>query len=245
VFENVMVDFDGRVDFLDETLSANGRGIVQWSDMGRFKSETVNTPPLDELDGIIFAINTRRHDVVPIVSRLSIPQLAAYFALGESIRTAADDPTKVGESVRVVGTDPFIVGDLADHVNRFHGLLRGLDPAKVQGYLLNTGGSGERFEGKGNARRRVQAATRVEIPEMATIIRNIARGTLEWQTEPRFGTRVPKKVPGIDLGRLAPEKFYSEDEIDTLVKKLRRERIEYLEAMEGLAPEIVEAVKEE
>ncbi len=243
LFENVLVDFHGKVDFLDETLSANGRGIVLWEDMDEFKADSIDSPPAEEIDGVVFAINTRRHDVVPIASRLTLPQLAAFFALGESVRTAADDPTKVGESVRVVGTDPFIVGDEAEHVNRFYEILQAIGPEKVHGYLLNTGGSGELYQGEGAQRRLAQKVKRVEIVEMAGVIRNILRGTVEWEKEPYFSTEIPSKMADADVGHLDPSRFYDAETRDRLATKLRQERIEYLEAMQGLHPDILKAVK--
>ncbi|MBU2617241.1 MAG: hypothetical protein KKI07_00995 [Euryarchaeota archaeon] len=44
-----------------------------------------------------------------------------------------------------------------------------------------------------------QKVTREEIPEMSVIIRGIARGNIEWEDEPYFGVRVPKKVEGVDM----------------------------------------------
>jgi phosphoenolpyruvate carboxykinase (ATP) len=40
IFENVMVDYLGNVHFDDETLTGNGRGIIQRDDLGADKSDT-------------------------------------------------------------------------------------------------------------------------------------------------------------------------------------------------------------
>lgn len=242
VFENVMVDYQGRVDFSDEILTSNGRGVVQWADFGAAKATTPNLPPLAEVDGLIVAFITRRNTVVPIASRLTIEQAAAAFMLGESVESSGSDPRRAGESVRVVGTNPFIVGDEAAEGNRFFEILKA-NAAKVQCYLLNTGGVGELIERKPDgAKTVVRKVLRVEIPEMAAIIRNIARNAIEWVEEPHFGTLVPKRVEGVDLTRFDLAKFYSPAQIDELVVALQRERTDYLAAFRGLKPVITAAV---
>ena len=241
VFENVLVDAAGRVDFSDETLTSNGRGVVQWADFGAAKAATPNLPPLDEVDGLIVAFITRRNTVVPIVSKLTLEQAAAAFMLGESIESSGGDPRRVGESVRVVGTNPFIVGDLAAEGNRFYDIVRA-HPEKVQCYLLNTGGVGELVERQPDGTKVVtRRVLRVEIPEMATIIRGIARNTIEWVEEPHFGTRVPKVVEGVDLAKFDLSRFYTPAQVEELVTRLQRERADYLAKFRGLHPAIVAA----
>lgn len=227
IFENVMVDFEGRVNFGDFTLTGNGRGIIQMADLGKYASEGINLPTLEQLDGLIIFFITRRNTVLPIVSKLTPQQAVAAFMLGESIETSAGDPARAGESVRVVGTNPFIIGDEAEEGNRFYEFVTS-HPGKIQCFLLNTGGVGElveKEEGKKFTRQRV---LRVEIPEMAAIIRGIVRGNIEWAQEPYFGTLVPKKVEGVDISKFELSRFYSADKIEEYVNQLKRERKEYL-----------------
>jgi len=241
IFENVLVDYQGRVDFTDETLTSNGRGVVQWADFGAAKAATPNLPPLTEVDGLIVAFITRRNTVVPIASKLTLEQGAAAFMLGESIESSGGDPRRAGESVRVVGTNPFIVGDLAAEGNRFYEILRAR-PDRIQCYLLNTGGVGELAERQPDGRRVVtRRVLRVEIPEMAAIIRGIARNTIEWVEEPHFGTRVPKAVDGVDLEKFDLRNFYTPAQVDEQVAVLQRERAEYLAQFRGLHQAIVAA----
>lgn len=89
IFENVMVDYLGNVHFDDITLTENGRAIIQRDDLGVDKSEGVNLPPLDEVDGMIIIFITRRNTVVPIASKLTLEQAATAFMLGESVETSA------------------------------------------------------------------------------------------------------------------------------------------------------------
>jgi len=87
----------------------------------------------------------------------------------------------------------------------------------------------------------VQPVTRVEIPEMAAIIRGIARGTIRWQREPYFGTEAVAEVEGEDLGRFDFKKFYTQEQIERLVEALRQERREYLASFENLEPVVASA----
>jgi phosphoenolpyruvate carboxykinase (ATP) len=244
VFENVMVDQDGTVEFLDETLTSNGRGVIQRTDLGEENiTDTVDLPPLNMIDGMVIAFITRRNTVVPPVSKLTNEQAAAYFMLGESIETSAGDPTRVGESVRVVGTNPFIVGSEEDEGNWFYNFLK-KNSEKVECYLLNTGGSGEiREEDEKGHKIIKQKVNRIEIPEMAAIIRNISRGTIEWIDDPYFGTQIPKEVEGVDMKRLDPKTYYTDEQIAVMVNTLNNERVEYLAKYPGLDKAIVDSIK--
>src|SRR5574337_867166 len=113
IFENVMIDYEGNLYFEDDTLTSNGRGIMMRDDLSPYISNSINLPPINEMDGLIVAFITRRHTVVPLVAKLTSEQAAAAFMLGESIETSAGDPKRVGKSIREVGTNPFIIGDKA------------------------------------------------------------------------------------------------------------------------------------
>jgi len=239
IFENVMVDYLGSVHFDDMTLTENGRAIIQRDDLGADKSEGVNLPPLDQLDGMVIFFITRRNTVAPIASKLTIEQASAAFMLGESIETSAGDPRRAGESVREVGTNPFIVGDEAEEGNWFYEFVKNHSD-RVQCYLLNTGGVGERMErGEGGNKVLKQPVLRVEIPEMAAIIRGITRDNVEWGQEPYFGTSVPRKVNGLQMEKFDLFKFYSQDQVNAYVDELKKERIEWLRRFENLDPAIL------
>ncbi len=243
VLENVMVDYQGNVDFSDETLTSNARGVVQWRDFGAAKASTPNLPPLSEVDGMIIAFITRRNTVVPIASKLNLEQAAAAFMLGESIESSGGDPTRAGESVRVVGTNPFIIGDEAAEGNRFLKFLQGYGE-KVSCYLLNTGGVGEIAERQPNGTRVIRRKVdRVQIPEMASCIRGIVRGTIEWEEDPLFGTLIPHRVEGVEMERFRLSRFYTQDQIQGLAKGLTEERIAYLEQFRDIDPRIANAIK--
>jgi len=244
ILENVMVDYRGIVDFDDLTLTGNARGVIPRENFPKkYVSESLDLPPIESLDGLLIFIITRRNTVVPIVSKLTPEQAAAAFMLGESVESTGGDPKRVGESVRVVGTNPFIIGDEAEEGNRFYEFIKKF-PAKIQCYLLNTGGVGELVGTRENGTKVVkQKVLRVEIPEMASIIRGIARGTIEWAHDPNFGTQVPKKVDGVDMSKFDLSRFYSNEWIEAEIKKLKGERVRWLAQFKELNPVIAEAVK--
>ena len=87
-----------------------------------------------------------------------------------------------------------------------------------------------------------QKVARVQIPEMAAIIRNIARDGITWREEPLFGTQVPTAVDGVDFNRFTLAHFYSREQIEALAQQLFRERVEFLQQFHGLNPAIVAAI---
>jgi phosphoenolpyruvate carboxykinase (ATP) len=99
---------------------------------------------------------------------------------------------------------------------------------------------GEIIEKDANGRKITkQKVLRVEISEMAAIIRGIARDSIEWEDEPFFGVQVPKYVPGIYIRKYDLERFYTKEQIHMLVQNLKRERKEYLARF----PELYEEIK--
>ncbi|MBM4237206.1 MAG: phosphoenolpyruvate carboxykinase (ATP) [Euryarchaeota archaeon] len=241
ILENIMVDYRGKAYFQDEVLTGNGRGIIQRDDLGQWKSDGLNLPPVEDLDKLLVAFITRRNTVLPIASKLTCAQAAGAFMLGESIESTGGDPKRAGESVRVVGTNPFIIGSEAEEGNWFYDFLRSMGE-KVECYQLNTGGVGEVMEtGPDGAKRVVRKVARVEILEMAGIIGGICRGTITWKVDSHFGTLVPETVDGVDMGRFDLGKFYEEEETARLVEALKKDRRAYLARFKGLHPDILEA----
>jgi phosphoenolpyruvate carboxykinase (ATP) len=243
ILENIMVDYQGKLHFEDETLTGNGRGIIQRTDLGEFMSESLNLPPIAQLDKLILAFITRRNTVLPIASKLSAEQAAAAFMLGESIESTGGDPKRAGESVRVVGTNPFIIGDESKEGNWIYDFIK-RNEAKIESYSLNTGGVGEILERAADGTKIVkQKVLRVQIPEMGAIIGAICRGTIEWIKDPCFDTLIPKKVQGVDMKKLDPANFYAKQQIEDYVKALRTERLEYIKQFKSLNPAIVKSLQ--
>ncbi|MHB1042960.1 MAG: phosphoenolpyruvate carboxykinase (ATP) [Eubacteriales bacterium] len=217
ILENMMVREDGAVDFNNTDLTSNGRCVV----LRREVAGTDDRIDLDKANKIIFI--TRRDDIIPPVARLSAVQAAAYFMLGESIETSAGDPSKAGQSKREVGTNPFIIGREEVEGNRLLAILN--RHPDMECYLLNTGSVGH---GNGNA------GQNISIGLSTGIMKHIAKGSIEWTYDPEWGYEVPMRVPGLDMERYNPRLYYSPEEYQNKVDKLRRERLRWLSKYKGL-----------
>jgi phosphoenolpyruvate carboxykinase (ATP) len=225
-YENIRVDTAGKVDFLDTSITSNGRGVV----LRRFIRGTGDGIDLAKANKIVFI--TRRNDIVPVCARLTSEQAAAYFMLGESIETSAGDPTKAGQAKREVGTNPFIVGPEAEEGNRLLSILR--ENPDMQAYILNTGSVGAKNGGPGE---------KITIRVSTEIMKQIAKEGIRWETDPDWGYEIPTDVAGIDLEKYTPGSYYSDAEHDALVARLRDERRAWLAKFPGLDPAISGAIE--
>ncbi len=226
VYENIKLDDRGKVDFLDTSVTSNGRGVV----LRKYIRGTGEGVDLEKANKIVFI--TRRNDVVPVCARLTDEQAAAYFMLGESIETSAGDPTKAGQAKREVGTNPFIVGPEADEGNRLLAILRA--HPDMQAYILNTGSIGASDGSPGE---------KVSIQVSTEIMKQIAKEGIEWEKDPDWGYEIPRKVPGLDLAKYDPRTCYAPEKYRELVDRLRAERRAWLAQFPGLDPAIPCAVE--
>ena len=247
VSQNVYIDHRGEIQYLEEDLCANGRGILPLRALPkerRYKS--IDVPPLEELDGLFILINTRANTVVPILQELTPEQCAAYFMLGESIETAAGDPTKAGQPTRVAGMNPFIVGDPAEDGNLFYEYLKRYEN-KVRCFLMNSGGVGE-IPNPQNPRIPKRPANRPWKNGIGYVLRALFRHTATWSDYPDFGSKV--LTAGVrdehgkifDMGGFDPGRLYDRATREEMVSKLNRERVHHLERFPSLDPRIKEAV---
>ncbi|MFN3821232.1 MAG: phosphoenolpyruvate carboxykinase (ATP), partial [bacterium] len=256
LYENVMVDWRGEPDFLDERLCANGRAVIRKDKLKIVRDKkgisiaypSFDMPPVDELDGLIFAFITRRNTVMPFAMELTPQEGVLAYLWGESTHSYASQPEKAGESVRTVGTDPFIVGKRGVKVNRFRDIVMGLwekYPHKVKFFQYNTGGVGEIIESLNGKKRMVRPALRVPIDLMAAIQRGDLRGTNRYE-KGRFGTKEIVSVEGYDLSPYQPEKFYDPETIEQIVADIIKGRRAFTEEIsdEGLDREIVRWAEE-
>jgi phosphoenolpyruvate carboxykinase (ATP) len=257
LLENVMIKANGEIDFLDESLTANGRAVIQRDKLrvnikgktiGIF-SESINLPPLEELDGLIFAFITRRNTIMSFSQELTPEQAVLAYLWGESTHSYASQPDKVGESVRTVGTDPFIVGSRAKKVNRFYEIIMTLAsnyPGKLKFMQYNTGGIGEIIEtseeGGQRKKRMVRKVSRVPISLMAQIQRGDLRGTNHYE-KGILGTKEIKLYEGNSLAEWDIRRYYSEEQVQHYIKDLVDGRRRFTEEMssEGLRQEILYA----
>ena len=259
LMENVMIKANGEPDFMDESLTANGRAVVQRKKLrvsieGKMVdifSKSINLPPLEELDGLIFAFITRRNTIMNFSQELTPEQAVLAYLWGESTHSYASQPLKAGESVRIVGTDPFIVGLRAKKVNRFYEIIMTLVnnyPGKLKFMQYNTGGIGEIIETSeenGQKKKRlIRKVNRVPINLMANIQRGDLRGANLYERG-RLGTKQIVRCEGETLDEWDIHRFYSEDQIQGYIKDLVDGRKKYTEeiAEEGLRQEILYAAE--
>ena len=259
LYENVIIKANGDVDFMDESLTANGRAVLQrkklWVDIEGKKvdifSKSIDLPPLDELDGLIFAFITRRNTVMSFAQELTPEQAVLAYLWGESTHSFASQPAKAGESVRIVGTDPFIIGSRAQKVNRFYDIIMTLAanfPGKLKCMQYNTGGMGEIIniteeEGK-RTKTLLRKVKRVPIDLMAQIQRGDLRGTNEYERG-ILGTKAIRRCEGRSLQEWDIKNFYSPDQIQDYITDLVEGRQAFTEeiAAEGLRDEVIYAAE--
>lgn len=259
ILENVMVNADGSIDFLDETLCGNGRAVVRMDKLAverdnkliYIQAKSINLPSLDEMDGLIFAFITRRNTIMPFSQMLTPEQGALAYLFGESTLSFASNPLRAGESVRIVGTDDFIVGSRAFKVNRFYDMAMKLTnkyPGKVRFMIYNTGGMGEIIEeyeeGGKKLKRMIRKTERVPLELMAAIQRGDLRGTNRYE-KGILGTLAIVEADGRSLSDWDVHKLYTPEQIDYYIKDLIQGRRSFLEevAREGLKQEIVTAAE--
>ncbi len=224
--ENVKVLEDGTIHFDNFELTTNGRGVI----LRREVTGTDDSVDLDKAHRVLFI--TRRDDIIPPVAKLNAEQAVAYFMLGESIETSAGDPTKAGQSKREVGTNPFIIGKEVEEGHRLLEILK-MHP-DIECYLLNTGSVGK----GGN-----KPGKKISIKVSTSIMKHLAKGTIKWTADPDWGYLVPSEIPGIDMSEYNPVNYFSKEDYQERISKLRRERINWLSKYPGLKEEIIRTIQ--
>jgi phosphoenolpyruvate carboxykinase (ATP) len=227
--ENVSVDALGKVDFFDTSYTKNGRTTWPFSYVDPWPPDDI---PLAEF----LLILNRNENIVPGVARLDRAQAAAYFMLGETTGTSAGGKDEEGKFLRVPGTNPFFPRAMADMGNR---MLELLDSHELKVFVLNTGrvGGGDGHEG----------SKKVTIPYSSAIVQAIVQDTITWTHDHDFGYEVGESVPGVDdIEILQPRLLYARHgriaEYEAVVRRMKRERREYLASFPGLDEAIVKSI---
>jgi phosphoenolpyruvate carboxykinase (ATP) len=228
--ENVSQAEDGKVDYFDTSYTPNGRAVIRMQDI----AGAADAREVTKVDFLL--ILNRNENIIPAVAKLEGPLAAAYFMLGETKGTSAGGAAEAGKSLRVPGTNPFFPLLHALQGNRMNELMK---ESPMDVYLMNTGriGGGDKDE----------RSKKVKIRHSSAIVKAIAEGTIEWETDPDFGYLVAKSVPDMDdQDYLQPKKMYERqgrlDEYAALVEKYNNDRREYLRKWKGLDEEIVNAI---
>jgi phosphoenolpyruvate carboxykinase (ATP) len=220
-----------EVDFYDTSYTPNGRAT--------FPFRVIESGVDEEIDEAPFLlILNKNENVIPAVAKLEGPQAAAFFMLGETQGTSAGGAEEAGKFLRVPGTNPFFPMPHDLQGNRF---LELLEEHPLEVYLMNTG----RVGGPEDDER----SKKVKIKHSSAIVKGIAEGTIEWETDPDFGYAVASSVPGIDdedIDVLQPRRLYEatgrKEEYDAAVEQLKDDRAEFLSKYPSLSEEIVESV---
>lgn len=226
--ENVAVTPEGSVDFFDTSYTANGRCTFPLANIRHREPRAVPSA------GYLLILNRSDH-VIPAVARLSRTQIPAYFMLGETKGTSAGGAAEAGKSLRVPGTNPFFFDDDSMQGNRLLELLDTMP--ELEAYVLNTGRVGGEGEG----------SKKVSIPDSSAIVQGVVEGTIEWQTDQDFGYDVAGSVPGVtDVELLQPRRLYESqgrlEEYESVVARLKMERVEYLKGYSALNPAVLDGL---
>lgn len=222
IIENCWVDDDGNINFNNHALTTNGRAIV-------FRDKIPNTSEkidLDRVDAILF--NMRRYDTPPICRLMSPEQAAAFYMLGESTITSAEDPSRVGQAKRVVGFDPFIIDNPHVNGNRLLRILR--DNPHIKCYIVNTG----RIGGRDGANMTPDVTFKAIVGALSERI--------NWKYDDILGCEVPEALDIPNAEQYDPYTHYSREEYAQIMGALRKERKDYLVKFKGLAQEVISAV---
>jgi phosphoenolpyruvate carboxykinase (ATP) len=228
--ENVSQHGDD-VDFYDTSYTQNGRAT--------FPFRVIESAANEDIEEAHFLlILNKNENIIPAVAKLEGPQAAAFFMLGETQGTSAGGADEAGKFLRVPGTNPFFPMPHDLQGNRF---LELVEEHPLEIYLMNTG----RVGGPEGDKR----SKKVKIKHSSAIVKGIAEGTIEWETDPDFGYLVASHVPGIDAEDsdvLQPRRLYEatgrKDELEAGIERLQDARAEFLGKFPSLSEEIVESV---
>ena len=217
--ENVYVDPDGSIDFLNCTRTSNGRAVIERRDFmhaaSHIDAEQVNN---------LFLIT--RGSIIPAVARLTHAQAAAFMVLGQSMESSAGDPTQAGTIKNEFFYDPFLAGNRADHANLFYDLL--LENPHINCYLLNTGWVGEGHH-----------LHDIGLSDTMGILDSILRGGGQhWEFSAETGLEIPRSLRLMDSILVHPEKLFVAEEFERLQAALCRHRAEMMDRYPGLNPKI-------
>lgn len=228
--ENTYVSPEGKIDFFDDSHTANGRSTFPLANIRHRTPQDL--PPAD----VLLLLN-RNENLIPAVAKLKREQAAAYFMLGETKGTSAGGAAEMGKNLRVPGTNPFFFDNDALQGNRLLELLATMPDLEV--FLMNTGRVGG-TDGDGRSKK-------VKIRHSSAVVAGIVGGTIEWEEDPDFGYFVASDLPGFDDPELLqPRRLYARqqrlDEYAAIVAALTAERRDYLRSFPGLDERIVSAI---
>ena len=84
---------------------------------------------------------------------------------------------------------------------------------------------------------------KLRVQDSAAVIREITRGRVKWEKDEYWGYEVPVEVPGMEIEKFKPERYYTEAEVKILNDELKEERTAWLESFPDLDPAIVKVLR--
>ena len=240
-------------DVVDEYgIPKDGWDFVVWTQNGRSvipmsKIENVadfnSIPPLGSI-GILNRDEGPDAATPGIVRFINGEQAAGYFMLGETSKTSAAG--KERGKTRVPFTQPFFPRKYSLQADRFRELYKVFPNLNL--WMMNTG-----YIGGDALAEKEGKALKVKIRHSKALVEAVLSGKVKWVKDPDFGYEVPdvdapenefllKQVP---KEIIHPKLFFEKEgrlsEYETWVKKIKKERKEFLENHK-VSPDIIEAV---
>ncbi|MEO5363474.1 MAG: phosphoenolpyruvate carboxykinase (ATP) [Magnetococcus sp. DMHC-8] len=198
VLENVVMDpVSRRVDLYDALFTENTRAAYPLASLANIQATSMGGHPRH-----VILLAADAFGVLPPVAQLSAEQAMYHFLSGYTAKLAG---TEVGlttpqATFSACFGEPFMALDPV----RYAAMLgERLAETHARCWLVNTGWSGGPY-GEGE---------RMPISETRAIIDRILANDLneaKTRTDPVFGLRVPKSVPGVDKARLNPRETWKD-----------------------------------
>jgi len=228
-FENVVVK-GKKADFLDTSITKNGRASVDRKQISMSKGQPLNMGKPDSI------VMISRHELLPAIARVPAarPEKGAYaYALGESVKTSAAGGT--GQTIRETGFSSFVTGPPAKEANRMLSFLKqqGGKRRGTRAYIMNTGSV-----------LTADGPTKVAKTDSLRLLRAMQRNEIKWQLDPTLGLEVPVEVKGMskaDLARITVGRGMAQSELQSRMSQVRQDRISHLKTkVPGLDPSIID-----
>ncbi len=198
VLENVVMDpVSRRVDLYDALFTENTRAAYPLTSLSNIQATSMGGHPRH-----VILLTADAFGVLPPVAQLTRDQAMYHFLSGYTAKLAG---TEVGlttpqATFSACFGEPFMV---LDPVHYAHMLGDKLAETQARCWLVNTGWSGGPY-GEGE---------RMPISETRAIIDAILSDGLnraKTDTDPIFGLRVPRNIPGVDKSRLNPRNTWAD-----------------------------------
>ena len=197
LLENVTVDENGKIDFVDKTVTENTRVSYPIDHIENIASKVNGVSSGPAAKNVIF-LSADAFGVLPPVSVLTPEQTQYYFLSGFTAKLAGTErgitePTPTFSAC-------FGQAFLELHPTKYaEELVKKMEKSGAKAYLVNTGWNG--------------TGKRISIKDTRGIIDAILNGDIQnapTKTIPYFNFEVPTELPGVDSNILDPRDTYQD-----------------------------------